>query len=95
MLRRSELPDVTEIPSVDDDPALFDPAPEWFVPGLTPLRGEAPDEEDADVGLRAILERPEALAKAWQASGQERRIKRGMRARNRRNRRSRTLSSAN
>jgi len=94
MLRRSELPDVSEIPSVDDDPALFDPAPEWFVPGLTPLRGEAPEEEDDDLGLRAILERPEALAKAWQASGRERGIKRLAHPKNRRSRHSRTLSYA-
>lgn len=69
MSRRPELPDASEIPSMDDDPAFFDPAPEWFVDGLTPLRGEPPEDDDDDLGLRAILERPEALARAWQASG--------------------------
>jgi hypothetical protein len=86
MLRRSELPSLSDIPSVDEDPALFDPTPEWFVPGLTPLRGEAQEPDDDELGLRAILERPEALTKAWQASGRERRI-----ARSGRSRRSRTL----
>jgi hypothetical protein len=94
MFRQSELPSLSEVPSLDDDPALFDPTPEWFVPGLTPLRGEAPEEADDDLGLRAILERPEALAKAWQAGGRERRSKRGVRPKNRRSRRSRTFCYA-
>jgi hypothetical protein len=94
MFRQTELPSLSELLSVDDDPALFDPTPEWFVPGLTPLRGEAPEDEDDDLGLRAILERPEALAKAWRASGRERRVKRLGRAKDLLSRRSRTLSSA-
>ena len=81
MLRQLGL---AEMPSVDDDPELFDPTPEWFVPGLTPMRGEMPEEDD-EVGLRAILERPDALAKAWHASGA---------ANNARGRRSRTSSYA-
>ncbi len=89
MLRRSELPSLSDIPSVDDDPALFDPTPEWFVPGLTPMRGEAPEEDDDELGLRAILERPEALTQAWQASGRERRL-----AKSGRSRRPRILSYA-
>jgi hypothetical protein len=68
MSRRSELPDDSEVPTLDDDPAFFDPGPEWFVPGVKPLRGEAPEAEEEDLGLRAILERPEALARAWQAN---------------------------
>jgi hypothetical protein len=91
MSRRSDPPDPCEIPSLDDEPALFDPAPEWFVPGVKPLRGEAPEPEDDDLGLRAILERPEALARAWEASGRERRAKRVVHAKGR-TRRSHTLS---
>ncbi len=93
MSRRSDLPEPSEIPSVDDEPAFFDPAPEWFVPGVKPLRGEAPEPEDDDLGLRAILESPEALARAWQASGPERRKRRGARRRgDDRSRRSPTAS---
>ena len=31
MLRRSELSLLSELAAFDDDPALFDPSPEWFV----------------------------------------------------------------
>ncbi len=43
MWQRSELPPLAELPDeFEDDPALFDPSPEWFVPGLKPsLREDA------------------------------------------------------
>ncbi len=94
MLRQSELPALSDIPSLDDEPTLFDPAAEWFVPGLTPLRGEAPDPGDDELGLRAILERPEVLVKAWQSSVRDRGITRAVRTNNRRGRRARSLSDA-
>ena len=68
MLRRPELPILPELPAFEDDPALFDPSPEWFVPGLKPsLREDA--EEDDGLGLRSLIERPEALSKAWRTTG--------------------------
>ena len=64
MLRPFELPLVSELPAFDEEPALFDPSPEWFVPGLKPSPRE--DEGDDDgLGLRALIEHPAALAKAW------------------------------
>jgi hypothetical protein len=71
MSRRFEFSDVSESLPTEDEFAVFDPAGEWFVPGVKPLRGEAPEADDDEPGLRAILERPEALAKAWLASARE------------------------
>ncbi len=80
MLRRSELSlSESELPALDDDPALFDPSPEWFVPGLRPALRDDADEDDG-LGLRSLLEHPEALAKAWQATGRARSFGRAPRA---------------
>lgn len=70
MLRRSELP-LSELPAFDDDPALFDPSPEWFVPGLKASLGEDEDDDDDgdELGFRLLIEQPEALSKAWRATG--------------------------
>ncbi len=72
MLRRSELPLLSELPAVEDDPALFDPSPEWFVPGLRPSTLREDDEEDDGLGLRSLIEEPEVLSKAWRTTGRER-----------------------
>jgi hypothetical protein len=91
MWHRSPLPSPAELRSIDDDRAFFDPQADWFVPGLVPVRGEAPEAEDNNLGLRAILERPEELARAWHASGRPRKAKKVARSRNRRSRRPVTL----
>jgi hypothetical protein len=71
MSRRPEPLLLSEVPAFDDDPALFDPSPEWFVSGLKPSSHD--DEADEDgLGLRALIEQPEALAKAWRTTGRER-----------------------
>lgn len=67
MLRQPELPPVSELPAFEDDPVLFDPSPEWFVPGLKPFARE--DDEDTGLGLRTLFEQPEALSKAWRTTG--------------------------
>lgn len=70
MLRRSELPLLSEVPAFDDDPGLFDPSPEWFVPGLKPsLREDEEEAADDGLGFRALIEQPRALTKAWRSSG--------------------------
>jgi hypothetical protein len=70
MLRRSELPLLSELPAFDDDPALFDPSPEWFIPGLKPSLCEDDEEDDDDgLGFRSLIEKPEALSKAWRTTG--------------------------
>ena len=71
MLRRSELPLLSELPAFDDDPALFDPSPEWFVPGLKASLGEDEDDDDDGLGFRSLIERPEALSKAWRTTGRD------------------------
>lgn len=65
MSPRPELTALDEFPAVEEDPALFDPSPEWFVPGLG-SRGDAPD--DAALGFRSLIERRDALSKAWRAA---------------------------
>ena len=71
MLRYPEPALVAEILALDDDPGLFDPSPEWFVPGLKLSPRE--DETDNDgLGLRSLIEKPEALAKAWRIAGRAR-----------------------
>ena len=84
MLRRSELPPVSELPACDDDPALFDPSPEWFVPGLKPSLGEDDEEGDDGLGFRSLIEQPEALSKAWRTTGDERSRRRARHAKRRR-----------
>jgi len=79
MLRRSELELLSELPVLEDDPAVFDPCPEWFVPGVKPSLREGA-EEDEGLGLRSLLERPEVLSKAWRTTGRELSGKRGRRA---------------
>jgi hypothetical protein len=70
MLRRSELPLLSELPAIDDDPALFDPSPEWFVPGLKPALREDEEEDGNDgLGFRSLLDQPEALSTAWRSTG--------------------------
>lgn len=72
MLRRSEHPlSEFELPAFDDDPALFDPSPEWFIPGMKPSPREEVEESDG-LGLRSLLEQPEALSKAWRTTGRQR-----------------------
>ncbi|HRG99517.1 MAG TPA: hypothetical protein PLR99_24890 [Polyangiaceae bacterium] len=67
MSPRSELTPLAEFPAVEEDPALFDPSPEWFVPGLgSSLREDTLD--DAGLGFRALIERRDALSKAWRAA---------------------------
>ena len=70
MLRRPELPPLSELPAFEEDPALFDPSPEWFVPALKPSLREN-EEEDDTLGLRSLIERPEVLSKAWRATGRD------------------------
>ena len=70
MLRRPELPPISELPAFDDDPALFDPSPEWFVPGLK-LSLREDEGEDEGLGLRSLIEQPEALSKAWRTTGRD------------------------
>lgn len=72
MLRRSRPHHLREIPALDDDPTLFDPSPEWFVPGLEPSARDDEEDEVDGLGLRSLIEKPEALAKAWRATGRER-----------------------
>ncbi len=66
MLRPSEIPLLPDLLSIDEDAAL-DASPEWFVPELMHLRRE--EREDDGLGLRSLLERPEALASSWQGHG--------------------------
>jgi hypothetical protein len=68
---RPELPLLSEVPDLDDEPAPFDPSPEWFVPGLKPSPREDEAEDDG-LGLRSLIERPEVLARAWRTTGRER-----------------------
>jgi hypothetical protein len=80
MLRRSELPFLSEPPAFEDDPALFDPSPEWFVPGLKPALREDEEEVDNDgLGFRSLIEQPEALSKAWRTTKWGRRVRRAKR----------------
>ncbi len=59
-----------QLPALEDDPALFDPSPEWFVSGL---KASLRDDEEGDDGLgfRSLIEQPEALSKAWRTTGWE------------------------
>lgn len=84
MLRRSELPPVSELLASEDDPALFDPSPEWFIPGLKPSLREDDDADDDDgLGFRSLIEQPAALSKAWRTTGAERSGNRARRAKRR------------
>lgn len=74
---RSDLPALPEIPTLEDDPALFDPAPEWFVPGCKPSLREEHERDAGDaIGFRALIERPAALSKAWRSSHRAPRVER-------------------
>lgn len=94
MLRRSELPLLSDLPSFEDDPAMFDPSPEWFVPGLKPALREDDEEHDDGLGLRSLIEQPEALAEAWETTRRERSRSRGRRAKRRHSGRSRRSQAA-
>lgn len=93
MLRRPELPSLSELPAFEDDPALFDPAPEWFVAGLKPPLRED-EEEDEGLGLRSLIEQPEALSKAWRTTGRDCSSRRARRAKPRHSGRSVRWSDA-
>ncbi len=69
---------LAEVLACDDDPGLFDPSPEWFVPGLKPSSHEDEAGDDT-LGLRSLIERPEALAKAWRWAGRARAARRANR----------------
>jgi hypothetical protein len=71
MLRRSELPALSELPAFEEDPAPFDPFPEQFVLRHKPSLREDAEEQDEGLGLRSLIERPEALSKAWRTTGRE------------------------
>lgn len=71
MLRRSFSPQLVELATFEDDPALFDPSPEWFVAGLRPSLREATKERDEGLGLCSLLEQPEALSRAWRSARQQ------------------------
>jgi hypothetical protein len=93
MLRRSESPIFSLLPALGDDPALFDPSPEWSVRGLGPsLRKDM--EDDDGLGFRSLIEQPEALLKAWRTAAGERSVHRAPRAKLRHARRSRRWSQA-
>lgn len=85
MLHRSEPLTLSDPLSFEGAPALFDPSPEWFLPGLKPFLGEeeADESDEDDLGFRALLDEPEALARAWRATD-------STRPRNRHRRRSRS-----
>jgi len=73
MLRRYVPPPIRpEHHGVDDDAVAFEPVPDW-----TPLRfaAELPRrrEDDDEVGVRALLSRPEAQSRAWRATTERRR----------------------
>jgi hypothetical protein len=80
MLRRSELPLLSELHDFEDCPALRDPPPEWFATGLKPSLREDEENDDGLV-MRSRVEQTEALSKAWRAKGRERRGKPARRAR--------------
>lgn len=61
MSRRSQHPHLSDLPAIEDDPALFDPSPMWFIPGLKESLRETAEPDDG-LGLRALFERPEALS---------------------------------
>lgn len=64
MSHRSELPppDV-DVTSLDEDPAMFDPAPEWFISGLRPSVRHDADAEG--LGLRSLIDQPDLGSRAW------------------------------
>lgn len=71
MLQRIKLPLVSEIPPLEDDATLFEPSPEWFIPGLKPARGEDDNDHDDLLGFRSLIEEPDALADAWRITSGE------------------------
>jgi hypothetical protein len=93
MLRRPELPPLSELPTFEDDPALFDPSPEWFVPGLKPSLRED-EEEDDGIGLRSLIEEPKAMSKAWRTARRDVASRRVRRAKSRHSGRSPRWSDA-
>ncbi len=68
MLQEFELPFDTEISALDDDPTLFDPEPDWF--GDLALATNEHHEHDG-LGLRSVVDEPEALSKAWKRTTRE------------------------
>jgi hypothetical protein len=82
MLRPPEPAVLDEALAIDDDLGLFDPSPEWFVAGLRLSSREDEIQEDG-LGLRSLIEKPEALAKAWRTTGSARAAHRANRAKRR------------
>jgi len=70
MLHKFELPFESEILALEDDPALFDADPEWVGDLERPTREE--DEYDG-IGIRSVIQHPEALSKAWKRTTERRR----------------------
>jgi hypothetical protein len=93
MSRRPELPLLLELPAFEDDPALFDPSPEWFVPGLK-LSPREDEEADDGLGLRSLIEQPEVVSKAWRTTGRDRSSRRVRRDKSRHSGRSLRWSHA-
>jgi len=54
----------SELPMLDDDPALFEGRPEWLIPGLRSAMREA--EQDG-LGLRSLIERTDVPPRLWSA----------------------------
>lgn len=68
MLRPSELP------LLEDQADLFDDLPDLLASGLLPKRSDADDE---GIGLRSLLDQPDALSHAWRATTQKQKARRG------------------
>lgn len=49
----------------DDDIALSESAPEWFIPGVRPSLGEGQADDDIGLGFRSLLDEPDTLSEAW------------------------------
>lgn len=84
MLRRPEHPLHDEIPALEDDVALFEPSPEWLVPGLRSSGREDDLDDDDALGFRSLLEEPDVVSKAWRSTERTLFRDRGRRSRRRR-----------
>ncbi len=59
-------------PADDDDVALFESGPEWFIPGVKPFLGEAHADDEMGLGFRSLLDEPDSLSEAWSRMGSSR-----------------------